>query len=139
MAVLQEGGSTRCPQPPQSLPSFSQAESASQKQTPSALALPRAHVGTHLELRQTLPLQAAPQVPDAPGHADVERWVLKTKQRSDHKGERRLCSVHCAAALPGILECSAFMGRRIAKQGTSKARWVVAELRCDSAGNEGAP
>lgn len=47
--------------------------------------------------------------------------------------------IRCGAALSGILECSAFMGRRIAKQGAPKARSVVAELKCDSAGNEGPP
>lgn len=107
------------------------------------MALPRAHVGTHLEFLQTLPLQAATQVPDAPGHADVERWVLKIKQGLDHRDERRLCSlqweIRCGAALPGALECSAIMGRRIAKQGAPKARPVVAELKCDSTGNEGPP
>lgn len=46
----------------------------------SALPCSPHHMGTHLELLQTLPFQLARQVPDAPGQADVERWVLKTKQ-----------------------------------------------------------
>jgi len=43
-------------------------------------------VGTHLELPQTLPIQPARHVPDAPGQADVERRVLKTKQGPECQG-----------------------------------------------------